>query len=255
MPADAALLAALPVWAFGFVLVLSRCAAAVMLLPGLGEAEPPPALRVGLALALALLVLPQLPALPATVDGWHAAGMVAAEVACGGVLGWLARCIALALPMAGQLISFMLGLSSVLAPDPSLGQSSALMRLFSLLVPVLVLGTGLWALPVTALAGSYDLVPLGTLLPAADGVRAAVAMAGDAFALALRLAAPFVFASVVWQVAIGLTAKLVPRLQIYFAAMPAQIAGGLALLGLLSAGLAATWTEAARATLATLPGL
>ena len=252
---DAALLATLPVWAFAFVLVLARCSTAVMILPGLGEAEPPAMMRVGLSLALTALVLPQLPAVPAAADGWRAAGMVVAEILCGAVLGWLARCVAMALPMAGQVISFMLGLSSVLAPDAVLGQSSALMRLFSLAVPVLVLGTGLWAMPVMALAGSYDLVPAGTLLPAAEGTQAAVGAVADAFGLALRLAAPFVFASVVWQVAVGMTAKLIPRLQIYFAAMPAQIAGGVALLGLLASGLAATWTEAAHTALARLPGL
>ena len=48
---DAALLAALPGWAFAFALVLSRTGMAVMLLPGLGEAEPPPIVRAGLALA------------------------------------------------------------------------------------------------------------------------------------------------------------------------------------------------------------
>jgi len=39
---DAALLAALPGWAFAFALVLSRTGMAIMLMPGLGEAEPPP---------------------------------------------------------------------------------------------------------------------------------------------------------------------------------------------------------------------
>lgn len=252
---EAALLAALPGWAFAFVLVLSRCSMAVTLLPGLGEAEPPATLRVGLSLALAALVLPSLGAIATPPDVWRTAGMVAAELLCGAVLGWLARCAALALPMAGQVISFMLGLSSVLAPDPALGQSGALMRLFSLAAPVLVLSTGLWALPVAALAGSYALVPPGALLPAADGTAAAAGAVAEAFGLALRLAAPFVFASVLWQVALGMTARLIPRLQVYFAALPGQIAGGLALLGLLAGSLAATWTEAARTLFATLPGL
>lgn len=247
-------LAAMPAWAYAFALVLCRCGAAVALLPGLGEAEPPAMLRVGLTLALVALVLPGLGALPPP-DGWTAAGAVAAELLCGGVLGWLARCVALALPMAGQVISFMLGLSSVVVADPELGQASGLMRLFSLAAPVLVLGTGLWMLPVAALSGSYALVPPGHWLPVADGAEAAVAAAGAAFGLALRLAAPFVLASVVWQVALGLLGRLIPHLQIYFAAVPGQIAGGLALLAVLAAGLADAWAAAARDGLAALPGL
>lgn len=225
-----------------------------MLLPGIGEAEAPAIFRAGITLSLVLLVLPGVGVI-APGDPWQSAAMVGAELLCGGVLGWLARCIALALPMAGQMISFMIGLSSVISPDPALGQSSAIMRLFSIAVPVLALQTGLWALPVAALSGSYGLVPPGHLIPVADSVQAALSAVIEAFGLALRLAAPFVIASAVWQVALGLLARLIPQLQIYFAAMPGQILGGLALLGLLSAGIAESWVGAARESLSNLPGL
>ncbi len=247
-------LAALPAWSYAFVLVLCRCGAAVILLPGLGEAEPPATLRAGLSVALTALVLPGVGALPPPPE-WSAAAAVGAELLCGGVLGWLARCVALALPMAGQVISFMLGLSSVVTPDPVLGQSSAVMKLFGLAAPVLVLATGLWTLPVAALAGSYALVPAGHLLPVADTAQAVVGAAADAFGLALRLAGPFVLASVVWQVAGGTLARLIPQLQVYFAALPGQIAGGLVLLAALSAGIVDAWLSAARDGLVGLPGL
>ncbi len=247
-------LAALPAWGFAFLLVLSRCGMAVVLLPGLGEAEAPTTVRMGLALALTVLVLPGVGIVP-LADGWHTAGMVAAELLCGGLLGGLARLIALALPMAGQVVSFMLGLSSVVQPDPVLGQSSALMRLFSVVAPVLVLGTGLWTLPVAALMGSYGLAPVGTMLPIADGTQAILAAVSTSFSLALRLAAPFIFASVVWQVAMGLTGRLVPHLQIFFAAIPGQIVGGLMLLAILMMGMLESWSEAARQGFGALPGL
>lgn len=225
-----------------------------MLLPGIGEAETPAIFRAGLTLALVVLVLPGV-GVVAPTDGWTSAGMVGAELLCGGVLGWLARCITLALPMAGQIISFMTGLSSIVSPDPTLGQTTGIMRLFAIAAPVLFLGTGLWALPVAALSGSYGLVAPGHLLPVGDTAQAAMDAVAEAFALALRLSAPFVIASVVWQVALGMLARLIPQLQIYFAAMPGQIVGGLALLGLLSAGLAEAWVEAARTSLNQLPGL
>ena len=252
---EAALLAELPAWAFAFMLVLARCGMAVALLPGLGEAEPPAMVRAGLALALVALVLPGLGPVADPGSAWRAASMVGAELFCGGVLGWLARLLALALPIAGQVVSFMLGLSNVVQLDVALGQASALSRLFSLAAPVLVLATGLWMLPVAALDGSYALVPPGAWLPMADSAQAVVAAVGASFALALQLAAPFVFASVLWQVALGLTGRLIPHLQVYFAAIPGQIVGGLALLGLLSAGMLDAWSEAVRAGLARLPGL
>ncbi len=251
---EAELIATLPAWAFAFALVLCRCTMAVMLLPGLGEAEPPAILRIGVSLGLVALVLPGVGVVQPP-DGWRSLAMVGAELLCGGLLGWLARVLALALASAGQIISFMLGLNSVIQPDATLGQSSALMRLFSLAAPVLVLGTGLWTLPVAALAGSYTLAPPGTLLPIADSTQAVVNAVADSFILSMQLAAPFVFASVVWHVALGLTARLVPHLQVYFVAIPAQIVGGLALLGLLSVGMMEAWAAAARTGFAALPGL
>jgi flagellar biosynthetic protein FliR len=252
------LLADLPRWAFGFVLVLARTGACVMLLPGLGEAALPQTVRAGLALALTILLLPGLlPALPAVPD--HPASLaafLAADLLAGASLGWLARLVVLAMPMAGHIASHMMGLSNVLTPDLDLGgQASALERFFGIAATTLVLASGLYALPLAALAGSYRPWPPGSFAPAPDAPGAVVAALGEAFALALQLAAPFVLAGIVWQVALGLLGRLVPRLQTYFIAMPAQILGGLTLLGLLGAALLGAWADALRESWARLPGL
>ncbi|HEY1935907.1 MAG TPA: flagellar biosynthetic protein FliR [Acetobacteraceae bacterium] len=250
-------LATLPGWAFAFTLVLARCAGATLMLPGLGEDAYPAMIRAGLALAVTLLLLPSIapliPVAPATTLA--AAGMLCAELFTGLWLGWLARLIYLALPVAAEFIAYLLGISSVLQPDPELGpQSTALASLFQLLAPLIILVSGLYALPLMALAGSYRLIPPGALLPAADGTGVAVRAVAQAFALALRLASPFVLASIVWHVAIGLVARLVPRLQVYFIAMPGQILGGLALLAAVSGVLLAAWQDAVRDSFAALPG-
>ncbi len=132
---------------------------------------------------------------------------------------------------------------------------TALGRMFSLAAPVLVLSSGLYALPVSALAGSFRLIAPGALLPAPDGTETAVRAAAEAFALALRLAAPLVAASIIWHVATGLLTRLIPRVQVYFLALPGQILGGLLLLAVLSAALLGAWREAVEAGFAALPGL
>jgi flagellar biosynthetic protein FliR len=252
-----AFLASLPGWSFAFMLVLARIGAAMALLPGLGEATVPAMVRVGLALCVTVLLLPSiLPLVPPMPEaGLTAAGMVIAEVITGLWLGWLARLFCLALPVAGQLIAYLLGLSSVLQPDPELGaQSTALAALFGIAAPLAILVSGLYALPLTALAGSYQLIPPGTLLPSADSTATSVGIVGQVFSLSLRLASPFVLASIVWHIGIGLIARLVPRLQIYFVSMPGQIVGGLALLASLVGVILAAWQDALRDGLAALPG-
>jgi flagellar biosynthetic protein FliR len=256
--ADAALVAALPGWAFAFVLVLSRVSATVILLPGLGETGVPAMVRAGLAAALTLLLLPAIaPLVPAPPgDLARDVAMIGAELLFGLTLGLLARLVVLGLVMAGQIVSLMTGLSNVLNLDPELGsQSAAVARLMGTIAPVLVLASGLYAMPLEALAASYGVVAPGSFLSTADAARALTTGVAAAFDLALRLAGPFVIGNLLWQVGAGALARLVPQLQVHFAAMPGQILGGLVLLGLLTATLLDAWQGAARDAFAALPGL
>ena len=253
---DGEIIAALPSLVFALALVLCRVGMVVMLMPGLGEVEAPPMVRVGLALGLAILLLPSISTrVPTVPDGMAGPQMVAAELLTGLALGWLARLPALALAMAGAIISLLIGLANVLQPDPALGgQSTALARLFGIAAPVLILATGLYTLPVSALAGSYNLIGPGGVLPAGDTADLMIKMAGSALALALQLSAPFLVAGIVFQFAVGLVARVTPQFQAFTIAAPGQILGGLVLLGLLASHVLSTWETSVSASWAMLPG-
>lgn len=257
LPADLALLGALPALAFHAVLLFCRLAAAAMLLPGLGEAEVPPAQRLALGLLLVAALLPVLsPALPPLPgDVAPLALLLAGEVMIGLWIGLLARLIALALAQAGQVIALMMNLASPLQGDQVLGSAAtAPARLLALATAALFLVTGLYELPLRALVGSYALLPPGAGLPA-GGVAEALARGVAGLALvAMQLAAPFVAAAIFFNAAIGLISRLAPQAQIFVIAAPAQILGGfLLLLALLPAMLSAWWRGAGEA-LARLPG-
>ena len=156
--------------------------------------------------------------------------MIAAELLTGAMLGWLARLPVLALSMAGALVSTMVGLSSVLQPDPALGgQSSALARLFGLLAPVLCCRQGCTRCRSQALAGSYDLIAPGAVLPPGAMVETVQQAASASLGLgapargAVRAGGPGRAGK-----RSGLLARLVPQLQVFTAAAPGQILGGLA---------------------------
>ncbi|MDT7953161.1 MAG: flagellar biosynthetic protein FliR [Acetobacteraceae bacterium] len=253
---DADLLAALPSLVFALALVLCRVGMVVMLVPGLGEIEAPMMVRAGLALGIAILLVPAVASrVPSVPDGMAGPEMVAAELLTGLALGWLARLPALALGMAGAIISVLIGLANVLQPDPALGgQSTALARLFGIAAPVVILASGLYTLPLSALAGSYNLIGPGGGLPAGDTADLFIKVAGGALGLALQLSAPFLVAGIVFQVAVGLVARVAPQLQAFSIAAPGQILGGLVLLGLLASRILSTWSSGVSASWATLPG-
>jgi flagellar biosynthetic protein FliR len=242
---------------FRAVLMLARIGAVVMLMPGLGEQEVPANIRLGLGLALVMVLYPVLsPALPAAPDSvGEMLRLTLIEIVIGVWYGGLARLVTLAMNMAGQLFALLLGLSQMLVPDPAVGGQNAVTgRFFTLISVVLLLSSGLYAMPLRALAESYAVLPVGQGFLAGPGAEAMAAAVGQSFILALQLMAPFLLLSVVLNVTFGLLARIAPQVQIYFLVVPGQIVLGLVLLGLLLPAMLGLYTSIARETFLALPG-
>jgi flagellar biosynthetic protein FliR len=254
MTANAGFLHALTPLALRFMLALARIGGAVMLLPGIGEAVVPQMLRAGFAACLTALLLPSLP-IPNYNDPSPVLllALLAHELAIGIWLGVMARLFVLALPIAGQVISFQMGLSSVITPDQTLGAESTLLStFFGMFATTLILVTGLYALPLQALAASYHILPVGLGLPAGSALQIAERLTAQSFALAIQLAMPFLLAGLLWQAGLAVISKLVPQLQIFLVAMPGQTLGGLLLLALLGGAIATAWLHGTQSGLTRL---
>ena len=256
-PDDLGALARLPDLVTSGALVLCRVAGVVAVMPGLGEAEPPMVVRVGVALTLTLLVAPLVKTLDlASSPPLEIVRLVVTEAACGLFIGWLARLIAMALPIAGQFISVFAGLTSVVQPDPEFGaQASALARLFSLVAPVLILSSGLFVLPLQALSSSYQLIPIGAGVPSADQLGSVLLATTEAFGIGFRLAAPFLLIATVWQVSLSVVARLAPAMQVGSVLAPGQLLGGLLLLAVVTRLTIHAWFGDAQSDLSALSGL
>lgn len=254
---DTALLATLPALVFQAAMLFCRLGAAVMLLPGLGESEVPATIRLSLGLLLTLLLLPLLaPGLPAVPEApGEVLRVLALELLAGLWLGGLARGLMLALAQAGQVMGGMIGLTTPLQGDAELGaQATPLGRGLGYAATVLVLATGLYGLPLSALVNSYGVLPAGAPFPAGAAADAVAAMVTESFSLALRLAAPFILAGVLFNAGMGLIARVAPQVQIFVVAAPAQIIGGMGLLLLLLPAILALWQGAMQSGFTTLPG-
>ncbi|MGI9127079.1 MAG: flagellar biosynthetic protein FliR [Roseomonas sp.] len=254
---EAELLAALPDMVFRAILLLARIGAVVMLMPGLGEQEVPTNIRLGLGFALVIVLHPVLaPALPAAPDSaGELLRLILVEIIIGIWYGALARLVTLAMSMAGQLFALLIGLSQVLVPDPATGGQNAITgRFFTLISVLLFLTTGLYALPLRALAESYAVMPVGEGFLAGPGAEAMAEAVGKSLIVALQLVAPFFLLSVVLNVAFGLMARIAPQVQIYFLVVPGQLLLGMLLLGLLLPSMLGLYASIARETFLALPG-
>ncbi len=248
----------LPSMGFGFMLVIARVGTTLLTGPALGENEIPATVRIALAATLGALVYPllrnRMPPLPDTVI--EMAGLLAVEIIVGAWLGFMTRVLVMALSIAGTIISFMVGLSSVLQIDPSLGtQVPALERMLGLAAIALLFASGLYVLPIQAVLGSYDIVPAGSGFDAGGAAQWVTRAVAESFDLALRLAAPFVVICIVWQAAMAFVSRLVPNIQVQLVSAPAQILAGLALFAAAVGMMFSTWSAGMLKAFSSLPGL
>jgi flagellar biosynthetic protein FliR len=88
------------------------------------------------------------------------------------------------------------------------------------------------------------MVPIGNVIPAELVTRAGVAEVARCFALGFTLAAPFVIASLVYNVTLGVINKAMPQLMVAFVGAPAITAGGLIILTLAAPLMLSLWIEA-----------
>jgi len=226
---------------YAFFLVFARVGAVIMLLPGFGEAYVSQRIRLMFALLLSLVMLPivsqHLPALPASP--LELAVHFGTEILIGVFIGISVRFLVAALQMAGGVIAYQMSLANALVYDPASAQQAALPSAFLTTTGVLLIfATNLHHLMLAGIVESYQLFAVGKALPVGDMSETAARLLGRSFVLALQIAAPFVVVGLLFNLGVGLVNRLMPQVQIFFVAMPLQIAIGFVVLMLtISAGL------------------
>lgn len=222
-----------PAQIYGFMLVLARIGAMVMLMPGFGEMAVPAWIRLGLAFAISAVVFPlaasTLPPLPPLPMGMMAGAMT--ETLIGLFIGGMARLLLSALHTGGTVIAFQTGLAAAQGFDPAQQSQSAIVATFMTLIGVnLIFATNLHYLLLQAMVDSYAVFAPGILPPVAQFSQLAISTVSRSFAIGIQIASPFLVFGLVFNVGLGLVARLMPQLQVFFIAAPAQIMLGFMLL-------------------------
>lgn len=224
----------LPALAAAFILAFARIGAMVMLLPGFGETNVPVRVRLAIALALTVIILP-LHRAEYHVDMTSLTPMLVLlvqEIIVGLVLGTTARITLAALQVAGSVIAQQLGLGFVTSVDPTQGQQGAVVGNFLALLGVtLVFATDLHYLVIAALNDSYRIFTPGQLMPSGDVAALATQAFNTAFKIGIQLSAPFIVFGLIFNVGLGVLARLMPQMQVYFVGVPLSMLLGFLILG------------------------
>lgn len=230
-----------------FLAAFSRIGTMLMLFPVFGEISVTPRVRMAIALGVTAVLLPSVhdlyPALPQNISGL--VRVIFCEVFSGVLLAGAVRLLTSALQIAGNVLGFQIGLSFAQSFDPTQGIQGALLGTFLSLAGVTaVVATDLHLMLLDALHGSYKVFAPGVLPALGDSSAYIVNIASESFTLGVQLCTPFLVFGLVFYLGMGVLAKLMPQLQVFFIAMPANILLGLAFFMVL-VGAMMTWYLAA----------
>jgi flagellar biosynthetic protein FliR len=234
----------LPALAATFMLVFARVGAMVMLLPGFGETNIPVRVKLGIALLLTLIILP-LHRTAYQVDLSSMASLAVLmvhEIIIGIVLGATARVTLSALAVAGSVIAQQLGLGFVTAVDPTQGQQGLLIGNFLTILGItLLFATDSHHLVIAALNESYRIFSPGELMSSGDVAALATRAFAAAFKIGMQLSAPFLVFGLVFNIGLGVLARLMPAMQVYFVGVPLSIMVGFLIFALVLSAMMGTY--------------
>jgi flagellar biosynthetic protein FliR len=234
----------LPALAAAFMLAFARIGAMVMLLPGLGEANIPVRVKLAIALMLTLIILPlHRAAYHVDMNSMSALlVLMMQEIIIGVVLGATARVTLAALSVAGSVIAQQLGLGFVTSVDPTQGQQGLLIGNFlTILGLTLLFATDSHHLVIAALNESYRIFAPGELMQSGDVADLATRAFAAAFKIGMQLSAPFLVFGLVFNIGLGVLARLMPQMQVYFVGVPLSIMVGFLIFGLVLTAMMGTY--------------
>lgn len=228
---------------FAAALVFLRVGAVMALLPAFGEQTVPVRVRLALAVAFALVVTPAASgAFPAgPVGPAQGAALAATEIAAGLALGLGLRLLVLGLQTAGVIAAQSVSLSQIFGGSPGTEPQPAFANLLTAAALALAVGAGLHVKAAGVLIASYEVFPPGAMPDAAAFAGWGTRQVAQAFATGFTLSAPFVVASLAYNVGLGVINRAMPQLMVTFVGAPVLTFGGLALLALLAPAMLEVW--------------
>ncbi|MEO8135257.1 MAG: flagellar biosynthetic protein FliR [Betaproteobacteria bacterium] len=222
----------LDAWLAGFLYPFIRVLALMSSAPLFSHVSVPMTLRVGAALAITVVIVPALPAAP-FVSPFSGAGvaLIVTQVLIGVAIGLTMQIVFAAVQLAGDLIGLQMGLSFSGFVDPQNNEQSPLVGTFlSIALMLLFLALNGHLAMISALASSFDTLPVSpTGWHALNSMRV-VDAGGTMFATGLSLALPVVGALLLVNLTLGILTRAAPQLNLFAIGFPVTLMTGLLML-------------------------
>jgi flagellar biosynthetic protein FliR len=218
-----------------FILVLMRIGGMFFLMPVFSGAAIPPQAKVVMAMAAAMLLTPIVAVsrdlMPQSAVGFLLYGVT--ELFAGMTLALMLRLVFAGLQTAAQMAGFQMGLSMANIMDPNAGaQSLVVAELVYMASLTLLLAVNGHHLILSAVVGSFDSLPIGTLKLSEPLFNLIMGISREMFVLSVKLMAPVMAILLFSQAALGILARVVPQMNLLMLSFSLNIGLGLFFLGL-----------------------
>lgn len=214
-----------------FFIIFVRLTAMMFLLPIFGHSVVQSKFRIGLSFFLTIILFPLLEgtALPEVSSMFSFAWVLIKEAAVGLVIGYFSLFLFGAVSFAGNILDMQMGFAMLQMADPvaEKNMSTASGMLFSLIFTIaFLLFNGHYFL-ILAMKKAFELIPPGNVVfPAETLAMSAAQTLTTLVEVALRLSAPVLVVMIITSVALGIIAKTMPQMNIFFVGMPLKIGAG-----------------------------
>ncbi len=213
-----------------FLLILLRAGIVISLLPFLGSRTFPVQFRIGIAVAVALVLTP---VIDFRFEKTEIVLLVMREVLFGIMLGFAARFMFFAVDIAGQVMSNAMGMSIANAFNPDVGQSTDIARLYGFIAMLVFLSMDAHHDMIYIFVKSYEWVP-GGIADLRSLLGEVTSITARMFTIALKISAPMIVIMLITNMLFGFINKAAPQMSVFFVGYPVYIFVGflVMLLGL-----------------------
>jgi len=214
----------------GFVLVVTRLSAFFLILPVFGWKSIPIRIKTAVTVLTGIFfsTITPLPFDAHEVHALDAMLLIANEALYGLALGLTATLVFSAVKLSGRIIERQMGFAMAQVMDPLTGErAQPLSSLLEMIFIILFLSANGHHLLLLIIARSYESFPLGST-PAISLLAGGVVKAGSVMLIAgLQMAAPLLAAFLLLMVVLGVLARIVPEMNIFFISLPLRVGLGL----------------------------
>ena len=216
-----------------FMLVFARISMVIAVIPIFGSTNVPIPIKIGLSLFVSLITYaiidPSM--IPLELSVAELMIIILKEGLVGLLFGFVTGIMFFSIQFAGHFISLQMGFSMVQIIVPQSQERIPIIGQFYFILTILIfLLINGHHLVLSSLGESFNLVPIGSGMINGELTESLIFLGGKVFILSMKISGPILATLYLTDVMMGIIARTVPQMNIFFVSLPLKISLGMILI-------------------------